>query len=125
MPGPAADLEIDAGGDADAYAGAGGRAAVFTRKPRKRPRGKFGGGRLGPKGSRGASSSSSSAAAVPREARSEEQRLAALPAAESALLARFWRAVAQLRRHGVIAHYSRQGRSDVYVAKVLMRGDAW
>jgi hypothetical protein len=73
---------------------------------------------------RGGAGAGAGAAGARRAARDDDAASAALAPAEQALLARFWRAVEQLRRHGVLAPSARKGRTD-YVDKVLYRVDAW
>ena len=67
---------------------------------------------------------SSSALARQAPKGTDAERFEALPDVEKALLARFWRAVEQLRRHGVLAPYTKKGKTE-YVEKRLFSICSW
>jgi len=109
-------------GSAELYAGHIGKG----RHHRSSKSGGFGHGPLEKKDGQGMRQNGSSSAALVRQAPkgTDAERFEALPDAEKALLSRFWRAVEQLRRHGVLSPYTKKGKTD-YVEKRLFSICSW
>jgi hypothetical protein len=71
---------------------------------------------------RSKNSSSALARHIPKG--TDAERFEALPEIEKALLARFWRVIEQLRKHGVLVPYTRKGKTE-FVEKRLFSIVSW